>query len=222
MQGTLIVLSCASTQSVAIIRGDAEKRTDLLRSPWLWSSARGSASTDRKAVRANDTNIADWMNDVCLRTSLLILVSLTDLSICTPWKVAKVRSAHWTVATIHTRRTFELAFRQGIRRASLPILVSLTERRAGACWKIAEFPSTHGAMAAVQTCRTTELTGYQGIRCTSLPILVSLTERRAGACRKIAEFPSTHGAMAAVQTCRTSELTIDNIRFCASSVATGG
>ena len=218
----LIVHSCASTQSLAIISGDTEKRTGLLRSPWLWSFVRSSASTDGKAVRANDTNIAGRADDVCLSTSLLGLVPLTDLSICTAWKVTELRSAHWTVATITTRRTSELAVYQGIRCTSLPILVSRTERRAGACWRIAEFPSTHGAMAALQTWRTTKLTGYQGIRRTSLLTLVILTGRSIGACGEIAEFPSTHGAMAALQTCWTSELTIDNLRVCSAFLVAAG
>ena len=219
----LIVHSCASTQSLAIISGDTEKWTDFLRSPWLWSFVRSSASTDGKAVRANDTNIAGRADDVCLSTSLLSLVPLTDLSICTTWKVAEANSAHWTGATIKTRRTFELAVYQGIRCTSLPILVSRTERRAGACWRFAEFPSTHGAMAALQiSCRTTKLTGYQGIRRTSLLTLVILTGRSIGACGEIAEFPSTRGAMAALQTCRTSELTIDNLRSCSAFLVAAG
>lgn len=157
-QGILIVFSCATTQNLVIISVDTEKRTDLLRSPWLWSFVRSSASTDGKAVRANDTNIAGWGDDVCLSTSFLSLVPLTDLSICTTWKVTEAGSAHWTGATIKTRRTFELAVYQGICCTSLPILGSWTERRAGACGEIAEFPSTHGAMAAIQTWRTTKLT----------------------------------------------------------------
>ena len=206
----LVILSCAPTQSLTLVSLDAKLRTEFIRIPALRSSAGSSTTTNRDAVGAHDTYIADGVDDVRICASLLILVVLTDVSVSAAGEITGRRGAFGARAAVHTWRTCELTVCQSTCCASLLILVILAYFGIGASRKVARRRGADRAGAAVETRRTWELALCQGIVLAGFGIGAPLetTERRGA-----------YGTMTALASWRAAELTVDEFRRFASFAA---
>ena len=153
----LVILSRAPTQSLALVSLDAKLRTKFIRVPSLGSSAGSGATTDRDTVCAYDTDVADWVDDVCTGASLLVLVVLTDVSVGASRKVTCRRGTFGAGPTVHTWRTCELTVFQSPCCASLLVLIILAYFGVGASGKVTRRRGADRAGAAVETRRTWEL-----------------------------------------------------------------
>lgn len=150
----LVILSRAPTQSLIVLSDNAKLRTYSIRVPALGSSAGSGATTDRHAVGAYDTDVADRVNDVRSCTSLLVLVVLTDVSVSAAGKITGRRGTFGAGPTVHAWRTCELAVFQSISCASLLVLVILTDLSVGTTRKVACRRGADRAGTAVETRRT--------------------------------------------------------------------
>lgn len=156
LQRFLIRLSCAPTQSFAILGENAVIGAWLLSSPSFHSHARSVAATHSVPVVVLVTHIADWVDDICFRTPFLVRVILADLSIRTAWKVTGLQGAFRAVSAVHTRGAIELTVGQGSCCTSLRSGV-LAERGVHTSGEVTEYCSTLRSGTAFPT-GTLELT----------------------------------------------------------------
>ena len=209
-----IPISSTATQTLTRIRDDTILWA-YLRFPSHIAFRGGRAATYGLIVRAYDTDVADWMWDIRLRTSFLVLALLANLGVRTSWQTTGLCSAHRTGSAFQTWGTTKLTFSQSRCCVSFLILTFLANIRIRTSRKITERGGTYRTVPTVRSRGTSELTCSQ-TRCTPILILIVLADLGIRTSRQVTERSGAYRTVPAMQTWRTTKLAFSQIHCCTS------